>query len=80
MNTLVKQIWSEAAADMPAVNTWQEQTQFMEQFAKQIVGETILAVLATNHTQAVYTTFDQQLMDGAVARVVDQIRNHWNFQ
>lgn len=52
----------------------------LEEFAKQIVGETILAVLATDHTQAVYTTFDQQLMDGAVARVVDQIRNHWNFQ
>lgn len=52
----------------------------LEEFAKQIVGETILAVLATNHTQAVYTTFDQQLMDGAVARVVDQIRNHWNFK
>lgn len=52
----------------------------LEEFAKQIVGETILAVLATDHTQAVYTTFDQQLMDGAVARVVDQIRNHWNFK
>jgi hypothetical protein len=51
-----------------------------EAFAQQIVGETVTAILATDTRDIVHTTFDKQLVDGAISRVVDSVRNHWNFK
>ena len=51
-----------------------------EVFAKQIVGETILAILATDHRHAIFTTFDKAAIDGATARIIEQIRKHWSFE
>ena len=50
-----------------------------EELGKQIVGETILAVLATKTNDLVFTTYDINLKDAIIARVVDSIRNHWDF-
>ena len=49
-------------------------------FAKQIVGETIFAIMATDIRDNIYTTYDKQLADGIMHRVVAQVKNHWNFQ
>lgn len=51
-----------------------------EAFAQQIVGETITAILATDHRHAVFTTFDRAAIDGATSRIIEQVRNHWNFK
>lgn len=51
-----------------------------EQLAQQVVGETVLAILATDTRDIVYTTYDQDQVQGIISRVVDQVRNHWGFK
>ena len=46
---------------------------------EQAVGETILAILATDTRPLVYTTFDKGLANAVISRVVDSVRKHWNF-
>ena len=45
---------------------------------RQTVGETLLAILATDTRDLVYTTFDKGMADSIIGRVVDQVRNHWS--
>lgn len=52
----------------------------VQQFAQQIVGETVLAILATDCRDFVYTTYDRDRMAGIISRVVDTVRNHWSAQ
>jgi len=52
----------------------------IDEFAQQIVGETIAAILATNCKDIIYTTYDQDRVHGIIGRVVDQVRNHWEFK
>jgi hypothetical protein len=52
----------------------------LEAFAKQVVGETILAILTTDHKRFIYTLFDQDRADGVISRIVDNVRNHWSFE
>ena len=49
-----------------------------EAFAEQIIGETVLAIMTTDHRHAMFTTFDKAAIEGATARIVDNVRNHWN--
>jgi hypothetical protein len=51
-----------------------------EAFAQSIVGETILAILATDHRHAMFTTFDQAAVDGATQRIVDSVKKYWDFK
>ncbi len=51
-----------------------------EAFAQSIVGETILAILATDHRHAMFTTFDKAAVEGATQRIVDSVTKHWNFK
>jgi hypothetical protein len=44
---------------------------------KQVVGECVLAILATDTRDIVYTTFDRGLVEGTIQRVVDQVKNHF---
>lgn len=46
---------------------------------QQAVGETVLAILATDTRDLVCTSFDRSLVDGVISRVIDQVRNHWKF-
>ena len=46
---------------------------------QQVVGETILAVLAADVRDMVYTTHDRGFAPGITSRTVDSIRKHWNF-
>lgn len=48
--------------------------------AQAIVGETILAILATDHRHAMFTTFDKAAIDGTTQRIVDAVTKHWDFK
>lgn len=50
------------------------------EFAQQVVGQTILAILATDHRDNTYTQFDKDRVEAATLKIVDQICNHWNFR
>jgi hypothetical protein len=52
----------------------------LDKFAEQVVGQTILEILATDHRCAVFTTFDKAAVDGATQRIVNNIRKYWDFQ
>jgi hypothetical protein len=49
------------------------------EFAQQVVGETIVAILATDHRDQSYTQFDLDRINTATAKIIDTVRNHWNF-
>ena len=46
---------------------------------EQVVGETILAILAADTRDLVYTTYDRGFVAGVISRTVDSVRKHWNF-
>lgn len=50
------------------------------EIAQRVVGETILAILATDHRHAMFTTFDKAAIEGATQRIVDSVTKHWNFK
>lgn len=49
----------------------------LEYFVEQVVGEAVLATLAADTRQIVYTTYDQQLVNATIERVIHQLRNHF---
>ncbi len=49
----------------------------LEYFVQQVVGEAVLAILATDTRDIVYTTYDRDQVAGIISRVVDQVRNHF---
>ena len=51
-----------------------------DEFAQQVVGETIMAILSTDHRDLTYTQFDIDRINTATSKIIDQVRNHWNFQ
>lgn len=51
-----------------------------DEFAQQIVGESVVAALCTDLKDITYTTYDRDMIASIVNRVVDQIRNHWRFE
>lgn len=51
-----------------------------DDFAQQVVGESIVAALCTDLRDITYTTYDRDMISSIVSRVVDQIRNHWEFR
>ena len=80
----IEQLWADALDQaVPETYTQLNETQMLrvkEEFAQQIVGETILQILATDHRHAMFTTFDRAAIDGATARIVDNVTKHWNFK
>lgn len=77
MNKIVEKIWNETATEG---ESWQAQKLFLEVFAKQVVDETIAAILATDHRDYVFTTFDKAMTDGTTYRIVNHVRDHWGFK
>ena len=51
-----------------------------EAFAQSIVGETVLAILATDHRHAMFTTFDKAAIEGATQRIIDTVTKYWDFK
>ena len=50
---------------------------FVDEITQQIVGECVLAILATDTRSMVYTTYDKSVVDSVIAKVVDSVRNHF---
>lgn len=61
--------------DIIGVDEWIEH--YNKLFADQIIGETVLAILATDTRDLVYTTFDKDQVDATMSRIIDQVRNHF---
>lgn len=65
----------------PVGNGWIHQRVVnYDDFAQQIVGESIVAALCTDFRDTTYTTYDRDMIASIVAKVIDQIRNHWEFR
>ena len=47
---------------------------------KQVVGECVLAILATDTRSLVYTTWDRDMVTGVIRLVVDNVRNYFEEQ
>lgn len=52
----------------------------LEDLGKYIVGECILAILATDTRNLTYTTFDTNFKDAIISKVVDSVQDHWKFE
>ena len=82
-NERVKQIVADYSSEqLKFVNTGyihQRQVNY-DELAQQIVGETIVAILATDTRSVIYTTYDKDQVQGIISLVVDQVRNHWEFK
>ncbi len=52
----------------------------LDYFAEQIVGQTVMQILGTDHRHAMFTTFDKAAVDGATQRIVDSVTKYWDFQ
>ena len=50
---------------------------FVDSITSQIVGECVLAILATDTRQLVYTTYDRDMVGGIISKVVDSVRDHF---
>lgn len=51
-----------------------------DKFGAEVVGETILAILAADCREFTRTTYDKDFVDAIISRVVDSVRNHWEFK
>lgn len=52
----------------------------LDVFARYIVGECILAILAAKVKPLGNTTYDYNLMDAVTSKIIDSVREHWDFQ
>ena len=83
INEQVKQILRECSTEqMTPVGTGiiHQRLVDYDSLAKQIVGETILAVLSTDTRDCEYTTVDKDTVNYVINKVIDNIRKHWSFQ
>jgi carbamoylphosphate synthase small subunit len=71
MNENIKRLMREA--DYPAP----EIAGRAQMFAKLIVGECVLAILATDTRSLVYTTYDRGVVNSVISKVVDSVRDHF---
>lgn len=51
-----------------------------DQFAQNVVGETILAVLATDLREHILTSYDADMAQAVTNKIINNIRNHWSFK
>jgi hypothetical protein len=78
MNSKIKEIVRDSRLDVYGLgkdyHKWDET---VSDFANQLVGETILAILATDTRSMVYTTYDKSVVDAVIGRVIDSVRDHF---
>jgi len=78
MNERIKQIVRDSRLDVYGLgkdyHKWDET---VSNFSNQLIGETILAILATDTRSMVYTTYDKSVVDAVISQVVDSVRNHF---
>jgi len=81
MNNIIKQIAKDSGLDVYGLGTdYAKWDYVVQKFANELIGETILAVLATDTRDIVYTTYDRDRVDAVISRVVDSVRNHFKEQ
>jgi hypothetical protein len=83
MNTLVKQVLEDTSKErleFYAAGYVHKREVNYDEFAQQIVGETVLAVLAADLRDIVVTTYDVDMANAVVNKILDNIRNHWSFK
>ena len=78
MNAVIKNIVKDSGLDVYGLGTdrakWEHT---VTEFANQLVGECVLAALATDTRQLVYTTYDRDMVGGIISKVVDSVRDHF---
>lgn len=78
MNSKIKEIVRDSRLDVYALGKdyakWDET---VTNFSNQLVGECVLAVLATDTRSLMYTTYDKSVVDSVISRVVDSVRDHF---
>lgn len=82
-NEKLKEILRDCSKEklVPIGNSLQHQRQVdYEQFAKEIVGETVMAIITADCSQFTKTTYDKDFVDGVLSAVIDSVRNYWDFK
>jgi len=78
MNSKIKEIVRDSRLDVYGLgkdyDKWDET---VTEFVNQLVGECVLAILATDTRSMVYTTYDKSVVDSVISRVVDSVRDHF---
>ena len=78
MNKHIKQIVADSHLDVYGLGTdYHKWDETITKFSNQLIGETILAILATDTRDIVYTTYDRDRVDAVISRVVDSVRDHF---
>ena len=50
-----------------------------DEFAQQIVGATVLAILSTDCANLTKTTYDKDFVSAVISQVTDSVRDYWRF-
>ena len=78
MNKIIKEIVRDSRLDVYGLgkdySKWDET---VTNFVNQVVGEAVLAILATDTRSMTYTTYDKSVVDAVISRAVDSVRNHF---
>ena len=78
MNSKVQEIVRDSHLDVYALGTdYFKWDKTVTDFSNQLIGECVLAILATDTRQFVYTTYDRDMVAGIIAKVADQVRDHF---
>lgn len=78
MNSKIKEIVRDSGLDVYGLGTDRLKWEYaVQQFANQLIGEAVLAVLATDTRSMTYTTYDKSVVDSVISRAVDSVRDHF---
>jgi len=78
MNSKIKEIKRESGLDVYALGKdYAKWEHTVTEFSNQLIGECVLAILATDTRKLVYTTYDKSVVDSVIAKVVDSVRDHF---
>ena len=78
MNSKIKEIVRDSRLDVYGLGKdYAKWEATVTEFSNQLIGECVLAVLATDTRPIVYTTYDKSVVDAVISRVVDNVRNHF---
>jgi hypothetical protein len=81
MNSKIKQIVRDSHLDVYGLGKdYQKWDETVTNFSNQLIGEVVLAILATDTRQIVYTTYDRDQVAGIISKVVDSVRDHFKEQ
>ena len=78
MNSKIQEIVRDSRLDVYGLGKdYAKWEHTVTEFSNQLIGECVLAALATDTRQLVYTTYDRDMVAGIISKVVESIRNHF---